>query len=281
MRKPYAKRQLRLLPLILTIAMPAVAQDAAAPWPAGSLRIVSWDLSEAPNARLREKTGEQKPSWRTSFGSERRTAATAKTGGGEIGADVVLLQGLSSVREARRYFPARFWKIVVSRQILENDDPLDPWAEEAYSDHPTTAIAIRYQEGVRVTAQDHLLDLAAAGAQPGSHEALAAGTAVRLNAGLRTLWFLSVELSPECVASGTSCPALVRFETWRNHHRLESDGTIAGGRFRRTPSKLLPPPPCDAQTLEADTKEKSGRSLAGAPEPSVLAGCLLRLEHPF
>ena len=265
------------------LAVSANGASSAESVSAKSLRIVSWDLAGAPNIRPNKALEAARPAWRTTFGSERRTQAAQEkkvTGPLAIDADVVLLQGLTSMRMVRRLFPARDWRLVVSRQILERDDPLDPWSQDAMSIVPTTAVAVRYQQDIRVTAQDHLMELAAPEppSNAASTEKPAAGTAVRISAAGQTLWVVSVAFTQSCLANVTACAARENLESWRRIHRIAGDLTLVGGRLTSTFSGMLPPPPCDGQAIEADPKPPSAEPATGERTLDPTAGCLVHLN---
>jgi hypothetical protein len=233
--------------LLIAFAVPLPSANAGVidvEKPAVPLRVVNWNMLERVGAKTREAAKLPKAAWRTSFGSERRGTITVAPAPAEFDADLVLIQGLTSVREARQAFPARTWRLIVSRQVLENDDPLGPWAEEAVSDRPATAVAVRYQAALRVTAQEHLLDLAAldvTGAN--ASERPAAGTAVRLNWGNKTFWAISVDLTSGCVKAAQDCGALNRLQAWKNEKLRASENILIGGQWDLPSSDFLPPPP--------------------------------------
>ncbi|MGQ0671434.1 MAG: hypothetical protein ACT4N2_00940 [Hyphomicrobium sp.] len=252
------------------------------------LRLASLDLRlltgvAAQETSAAETAGTRRPSWRTSFGSEFRPRQPRFRAAASVEADVVLIQGVSSVREARRLFPPRFWKLVVSRQLLASDDPLDPWSRDATSANPTTAVAVRYQQGLRVTGQDHLLKLAApegtdasllTGARP-------AGTAVRLNMLGRTLWVVSAELPPGCRrADVAACPERSALESWRQARRENGEATYAGGRIEEESADA----PCPGQSILDDVTPASSptNNFISRPvgERNATVGCLLRLDVP-
>ena len=247
--------------------------------PSAPLRIANWNMLERPGSKNRDDVQMPKASWRTTFGSERRSLPPVMPAAGVIDADVVLIQGLLSVREARKSFPARTWRLVVSRQILDNDDPLNPWAEEAFAEKPATAIAVRYQAALRVTGQEHLLELATADVAPaGGAETPAAGTAVRFSWGNKNFWALSVDLTSPCVKAAQSCRARRRLEAWTAEKLLESENVVTGGQWETPLSDFLPPPPCEARSLSFAATPEAGAGVVSRRVPDVLLGCLLRAE---
>ena len=130
------------------------------------IRIASWNLLDAVGVGVIDRAEPVAPTWRNTFGSERRVAAKPKFAGDRLGADVVLLQGVKSVGEVRQLFPARTWKLILSRQILR-DGTSGRFSASTRIDGSgtTTAIAVRYQRRLRVTRIEHLLELAPVGAE--------------------------------------------------------------------------------------------------------------------
>jgi hypothetical protein len=244
-------RALLLVPA-LTLAAGALntarAEEAAAG--RGGLRLVSINLARAdPGAEARPAPA-AKPSWRTTFGSERRTESKPSLKTGAIDADVVLLQGVTSVRAVRQLFPARDWRLVVSRQMLGADDPMDSWSREAVSPVPTTAVAVRYQEGVRVTGQEHLLELSSPAGDGVTRPRPAAGTALRIQFEARTLWVLSLDLTAEsCGSKEPDCVEPAALQRWREKRQEAQEGAVLGGSLTSRQPTALPPPPCPRQSL--------------------------------
>jgi hypothetical protein len=249
--------------------------------PAVPLRVVNWNMLERVGAKTREEAKLPKVAWRTSFGSERRSSSKIAPLPTEFDADLVLIQGLTSVREARQAFPARTWRLIISRQVLENDDPLDPWAEEAVSDRPATAIAVRYQPALRVTAQEHLLDLAALDVTgPNATETPAAGTAVRLNWGNKAFWAISIDFTSGCIRAAQDCGALKRLQAWKEEKLRASPSVVIGGQWDLPGFDFLPPPPCEARTLTFASKSDPGVAVVVRRQSDARLGCVLRAELP-
>jgi hypothetical protein len=180
----------------------------------------------------------------------------------------------STPEALRRVFPAHDWKLVVSRQLLISEDPFDPWSRDAVASIPTTAVAVRFQKGVRVTGQDHLMELATPQAGSPDRTKPPAGTAVRLNVQGRSLWVVSVALSAGCTANVASCPALGLLDRWRQTHRAEGDQTIVGGRLESGVSAS----PCSEQEIVSDPPAATIPALQSTSEQHSLAGCLARLD---
>lgn len=177
------------------------------------------------------------------------------------------------MREVRRLFPARDWKLVVSRQLLTSDDPLDPWSRDAVASRPVTAIAVRYQQGVRVIGQDHTMELAAHDASAPAGAAPPAATAVRLNVQGKTVWAVSVALTPGCAADA-GCPARAALEHWRQARRSEGDVTIAGGGLEGAAAGSV----CSGQTITADPPPPGAADVRSTNELHTIAGCLARFD---
>ena len=95
-------------------AQPRITED-------GLLRIASWSLLDAVGAGVIARKKPVERSWRNTFGSERRIASRPAIAGEKLGADVVLLQGVKSIQEVRQIFPARDWKLILSRQVLRQN----------------------------------------------------------------------------------------------------------------------------------------------------------------
>ncbi len=241
------------------------------------LRIASIDLSTSPGAAVLLKPADSKPTWRTSFGAERQTVVKPKLIAGSIDADVVLLQGLTSIRVARALFPARAWRLVISRQLLMSEDPVDPWSRDSVLSIPVTAVAVRYQRGLRITGQAHLQDLASTGdaeVQLESHAS--AATALRLKTRGHVFWVLSVSLpAGACAPSRGACREPRALEDWRQKKAKSGEAVIVGGTLTNPAPKALPPPPCPGQVIAELPYRPSNQE---APL-SILARA--RYEDPF
>lgn len=148
---------------------------------------------------------------------------------GTIDADIVLVQGIRDMRTLRRWFPAKHWKIVVSRQLLQSEDPLDVLSQDAVAAVPVTGVAVRYQPGLRVTGQDHLLDLPGSDPRDG-RPMKRAGTAARVKIGDTIVWALSVDLQ-HCTSAEEACDAEIPLDAWRSARIEKSGKLLTGGRF--------------------------------------------------
>lgn len=241
-----------------------------------SLRIASLDLADGAAALLGARPEPARPTWRTTFGSERKTEPKPAIGPNAIEADVVLVQGVEAIQIARRLFPARDWKLVVSRQMLASDDPFDPWSRDAVAAVPTTAVAVRYQEGLRVTGQEHLMELAAGPA--GREPRPVAGTAVRLLAGDETLWVVSLDLNASSCAPGEAdCREPASLASWRRAKKEGGWRTISGGRLSAREPSALPPPPCPAQAILASDPTSSSADVLAPGQRESSLGCIASL----
>ena len=170
-----------IFPFVISDAIPH-AEAADEP-----LRIMSLDVAKAAAFQSPKSPASQKPSWRTSFGSERETEQQTADSVPGLDADVVLLQNVTNLKTVRHAFPARMWKLIVSRQMVLTGDPVDPRSYKAVSNEPATAVAVRYQAGMRIAGQEHLFSAVNDASLLGSGR-LIAGTAVRLNIGGRFVW---------------------------------------------------------------------------------------------
>ena len=261
------------------------------------LRVMSLDVSDAPAIQAPKSQAPEKPSWRTSFGSQRETKDVPKGPVPGLDADVVLLQGVTNLRAVQRAFPGRTWKLVVSRQMVLTDDPVDPRSYEAVSNEPATAVAVRYQAGVRVAGQEHFLTHAqtqsaaeaAAPSQetpPGSEDnrpiagtprliagtpPLIAGTAVRLNIGGRFLWVASVAFGDTCADGTKPCAQRDRLDSWRQTKLAAGEAVMTGGL------RQLPVPKgngaCGQQSVKVSPARKDAPSPLELATPREGLGC--------
>lgn len=230
------------------------------------LRVVSLDLTQAPAVAEARPAATARPSWRTSFGSEIRTEVRRKAPSLDLDADIVLLQGLTSIREARRFFPARTWKLVVSRELIGRSDPALASLNQRREDKPVTAIAVRFQTGVRVTGQDHLP--AGAGGSFGA-------TAVRILVEDRMIWMVSVSFHEGCRGSQPACEAETLLNAWRGERREEGEATIAGGYLHAAKDSSGG---CAQQWIEADPVRPGVPPTEAERARTDRIGCFSRIE---
>ncbi len=213
----------------VAIAAALVCNPSAQAGQAGKsgLTVITLDLSTAPDAPAKKQPS---AAWRTTFGSERRSEVIDPREKIDLGADIVLLQGVTNMRSLRRRFPPKSWRLVVSRQLLLIDDPLSIETRDGIAEVPTTAVAVRYQTGVRITGQDHLLALAKPqSSEPGRPHA--AGTAVRIQTGGQSMWVLSLDLPDACLSDNAVCPQSSVVESWKSDRSGSAGKIVLGGRF--------------------------------------------------
>ena len=192
------------------------------------LRIASFNVSAEPPVAGRSQVPQ--PWWRHTSGSVRGAAAGRRPVRFE--ADIVVLQGVTNLGVVRQMLPARLYRVVASRQILEN--------AHVMRDAPhvqTTAIAIRRDARLRTIAHDHLLALAEP--PPGTETPLSAGIAMRLLSNRRAVWVLSIDLAQGCsgetVQDQSRCAAAERqldlVEAWLSEKVAAGEAVIIAGRF--------------------------------------------------
>ncbi len=246
------------------------------------LRVISLDVSQAPDVKMPAPLAYEKPSWRTSFGSERQSQPVPASAVPGLDADIVLLQGVTSVKVLNRVFPGRGWRIVVSRQMVLTDDPVDPRSYEAVSSAPSTAVVIRYQAGLRVAGQDHFLrgppqnsspQTDAPGVRP------AAGTAVRLNIGGRFLWVVSVAFGDGCASEADRCEQRTELEAWRQQKLAAGEAVITGG-LRQSALILAngPAAACGAQAIYVSPARKEAPQWSAHAKLKTGLGCAAAAE---
>lgn len=252
--------------VLLMLASPDVSgEEMGAP---KGLRIASWDVSEAPNLMPAPEPVSDQTRWRTSFGSERRTQAPRPEPAAlTIDADAVLLQGVTDARVLKRLFPAREWRLVVSRQMFQAPERR----------HPLTAIAVRAREGMRITAREHLL--ADDPADPEDAAGATGATAVRLAAMGRNLWLLSAALPGDCASAGAPCPPRQRIAEWEAGKTHAGDETVVGGTHV-TVTVSLPSRPCSAQSIGMTRAGGSSAKAIGKSELHEGKGCIAVIEAP-
>ncbi len=213
------------------------------------LTIGSMVLGELPTvAKVQPRAAEPpRSSWRHTFGSERTTREVPvrlpKVG---FAADLVALQGVTGVAQARQAFPADEFNLIVSRQLMR---PLPQVSDPAGQDQPpaiaTTAVAVRRRPDLRVTGQEHLTRLAQG--PSGALTALSAGTAVHILAGTRPMWVLSINLAEGCSdptpenSSSVACQAwelqLAEVARWIAAKRAAGEAALVAGVFHRVLEK--------------------------------------------
>lgn len=180
---------------------------------ARALRVALFNLQDAQAAGAVPKfESPVRATWRHTFGAERRTLETQgppRLDPMAWSADVVLLQGFTHPRETRRLFPARGWKLVMPRPLIDARAVAAPAANPNAAARPSTAIAVRHKRGVRIAGFDAQLDPAV-------------GTAVRLQVAGAPVWFLSVA-QPDSGAAA--------IEVWLDARRAAGEQVVLGGRL--------------------------------------------------
>ncbi len=229
---------------------------------AKSLRVVSWHLDDAVSAGLMARKVRPKKTWRHTFGAELRSDPSIAISPAKFDADIILLQGVRDIREVRKLFPARSWKVIASRQLLKSLDNVHTGQQRTLAQTGATAIAVRYQRGVRITAVRHLQQLTSqpSGKNPLSNATLAksdpghknvastrdvssAGTAVRIFSGGKVRWIVNVAFSKLCRENPSQCREFEALEKWLETTASTTDTSnlpilVAGQLPTRSPSQL-------------------------------------------
>jgi hypothetical protein len=242
------------------------------------LRVASWDLSQSPLRAASTQRAKARPTWRTTFGSERQTeeVVTSAGPGIDIDADAVLLQGVSDPAAIRRLFPARDWRVVISRPVAE-DSPLRP-SDVATPDQDDgskllTGVAIRARKGLRISRRDQVLGVP--GIDGESPVPASWATAVRLVDRGNVLWLLSLAL-PETCAEGAACEARDRIAKWQQEKRGAGEATVVGGRLGVRLSRDAEPLPCPGQSIETYIQQTEPRRAQAVPDEDK--GCIALVE---
>jgi len=211
---------------------------------APTLRIATWDVSQAEKSIFAVKKNEKKSSWRHTFGSERNDAKKTRLGVFNLDVDVVLLQGVRNVRALRRIFPTRHWKLILSKDYMRYAPPLSrlPSDLQAYDisvtgrtvEHPVTAIAVRYQRRLRVRGIQHIrikdyIENADDSASGIDLDKAPSATAVRINYFGSNLWLMSAAFLPDCQSTAETCQAWKAINAWyKRLTRADHLSAIAG-----------------------------------------------------
>lgn len=223
----------------------------------------------------------RQPAWRTTFGAEREsrpgivTEVEAAALRPLAGTDVVLIQGVEAGTALRRLFPPSEWRLVVSRTILSPTDPVGFRTVRA-DRPPTTAIAVRARQDLRVTARTPTLTLEPP-ASTGEPDATA--TAVRLLDGRgRAVWLASIMLPAACSHEDPPCPALDRLDAWRHEKLKDGEPVLVGGRMAAhvpvAPTADGESAPCASHMIETDLAWERLSVPPGANAPQAGANCL-------
>lgn len=263
--------------MLATCAQPCAAQNANTTRPPpqepmaasdDNLVLLSVDVRTMPD-QVAKSPDPPAPQWRTTFGSERRSEPVKAKPSTSVDADIVLLQGVTDVPNLRRWFPAGQWRLVVSRQIQAARVDLNvPASDLDRAPVPTTAVAVRLRRGLRVTGQDHLLELADATGR-GPAAVTAAGTAVRVLIEGRQTWALSVLLPEDC---GDDCPGRIALDRWHQDREPEEIRRVTGGRFAPASAKSKSVG-CGSYGLRLDPAPPPPRQPYVAATLTPLLGC--------
>jgi len=244
-----------------------------------TLAITSWNLQDALASGAIKRRSHKRAVWRHTFvPHQRKFQGSTQLDKTLHNADIVMLQGVNSIREARKLFPARRWKLIVSRAILKVARGRGPFPRMMPEGFATTAIAVRYQLGVRVTGQEHLLELAKAdeeenGDTDGPTGSLAvsptpssgnlardakaangsrqepsplpglpaqAGLAVRVLTNGQMIWFVSAALGEPC-EKDAKCKSRKILHDWIEDKRDYDIPVITGGRIYPQKTKVQRP----------------------------------------
>lgn len=279
------------------------------PPPAWPLKVASWSLDDASAAGAVDIQPTPQRVWRHTFGAERRTPSRANIDASALDADVVLLQGVRLMAHARLLFPARDWRVIVSRQVLQ---PVlaPPEAGPSWGNAQrtgTTAVAVRYRRGVRISGQDHILETVQHLSDSGGPPETAAAVAVRLRVDGEFIWFVSAELAQSCAEGGqrdvpqtddtdpSACRVLKRWiESRRASERIVIGGPHASSVITHTMQvaglQVLRDADCPRQGIAAAGPRSGSVAGLGSPSDGALAiavvaahfqastGCLARLS---
>ncbi len=206
--------------LILFVSIASPSLVTAAP----PLRIATWDVSRAEKGIFARPKREKKSSWRHTFGSERFDAKKTRLGIFNLDVDIVLLQGIRNVRALKRVFPTRTWKLILSRDYMRSITPLsrlpsdlqlyDIAATELNARTPVTAVAVRYQQRLRVRAIKHIEVDHRLGKSETTTSEIPAATAVRINHFGSRLWLVSLALTENCKGDHAQCLPWVTTNKW-------------------------------------------------------------------
>ena len=206
------------------------------------LHIAAWNLQHITKEeaeKLKKKPKQATRKWRNTFGAERRTKAWRKRARHGFYADIVALQGVKTVAEVRRLFPALTHQLLVSRAALsELRGEISGPREKAKGGF--TAIVVRSRTGLRVRGQ-HNFTAPALG--PSLPRQTAPIIALRLNVYREPIWVLSMAFRANC--GGTA-----------------SDGN----------------PECDSERLMKDDVARWIERTRAAGTPVIIAGTIDQLS---
>lgn len=231
----------------LATRAPASAQTARSQ----TLRIASWNLTHLTTEEAAKLRKAQKPpqrAWRNTFGAERRTAEWRKRGVHGIDADIIALQGVTSVQDVRRIFPAKVYHLVVSRAALAelhgNVASRNPADATGF-----TAIAVRRRPGLRVAGQRHFT---APAIGPSLVSNTLPGLALRLSVDRQPIWIASVQFRNTCAKRSFAQPApqcdaerlmAAAVAEWIERTRVSGYAVVMTGHIKADLAKDIKPAP--------------------------------------
>lgn len=234
---PHASHPAIVLVLALTAgaAIASFGIDAARADPerksVPTIHLASWDVSHAEKAVMARAGKEAGPSWRHTFGSERRDRKKKRGKIFNLSSDVVLLQGVRNIRALKRVFPRRAWKIIVSRRNLMDAPRLsrlpsdlqafDVAAGEPFMGQSVVAVAVRYNRRVRVRAVRHFRTPISNTDTTDIHTGHATGILLSYHG--VPLWLISAEINEPC--QPRLCPAWRAIATWSDSMANQQDAT--------------------------------------------------------
>lgn len=268
---------------LLAVLAGAAAADTAPPAPAAGsgLTIALLDLAEAPDL-MPVAAPTVRPTWRTTFGSERQTAPAPKRSARDAllaalaEVDAVLIQGVAAVGPLRRLFPARDWRLVVSRRVTVPGDADD--LMQSVTLPATTAIVVKARAGLRVTGRSHALRLEGSDASDAEDTLSPSSAAVRLSAPGHTLWLAAVALPRACAEEDPPCPALKGLDLWRAAKRSSGEPALIGGRLALAANAGTESAGCATYAIESDLAWRRLSAEAGGISPEAGKGCIVTLR---
>jgi hypothetical protein len=193
-------------------------------------KVASWNLVSGSPAEANKRRTRQR-AWRHTFGAERRSPAWRKAGAAKIDADIIAVQGVTSLRGIRARFDAKRFHVITSRQLLTRATATSAGIVTARSDAPpTTAIIYRRRKGLHSSGVRHFLP------NPAKHEPPAI-TAFRLRVHRKMFWVASLDLPTNCtleMASASCLPhaaMLAKFMHWAKLRSSQKAGIVLLGRW--------------------------------------------------
>ena len=258
------------------------------------LSIATWDVSTASDTVFDRRKAVERPRWRTTFGSERRDRARTETSSLGVDADVLLIQGLRNIHQLRRLLPARTWRLVLSKDYVHALPRLGRLPDDlrAYdvahvgriSERPLTAIAVRYQRGVRIRAVKHLATPAKADRPVNRSGLQSEAVAVKLNVKGKAVWLISAPSAGDCDGLQENCLA-ASAQIWRRKIASKLQrlviGTASGkisGPLGDQPDDGKPACPQRLLWLQVDGGQIAPLKAIGTAKPKY--GCLLQARLP-